>query len=58
MDGEQLVRRHADTDAYPDTYPDTDTDAATHPNTATDLFIPDLERRRELQLGQRGEVPS
>jgi len=35
-----------------------DADADTHPDTHTHLFIPDLDRRSELQLGYRGEVPS
>jgi hypothetical protein len=62
MDGEWLVRHHADTDsdtyadADADTYADADADADTHPDTG--LFIPDLERRSELQPGHRGEIPS
>jgi hypothetical protein len=47
---------HSDADTDTDTHADTDTDADTHPHT--DLFIPDLDRRSELQLRHRGEVPS
>jgi hypothetical protein len=49
-----LRRHYADADAHPDAYAYTDTDA----HADTKLFIPDLVRRRELQLGHRGEVPS
>ena len=50
------VRRqhYADTD----THPDTDTDTESHPDTDSNLIIPDLGRRSELQLGYRGEIPS
>lgn len=62
MDLRFSVRRQHYTDAdtnadtHTDTHPDTDTDTDTHPDT--DLFIPDLDCRSELQLGHRGEVPS
>ena len=47
----------ADTDADADTNTNTNTDAVTHPDADPKLFIPNLERRSELQLGHRSEVP-
>ena len=50
---------HTHPDANANTYPDADADADADTNTdaTTDLFIPDLERRRELQPGHRCAVP-
>ena len=63
MDQRFSVRRHysdSDSDSHSDSDSDSDsdTDTDTHPDTDADLFIPDLDRRSELQLGHRGEIPT